>query len=106
MAMNQISINNEEAANAWMRKAEDLNNRTKNALDGLAKDLEEIGNGAEGEIVQQFIDTATDVYANTNKILEGMNGLLSVVGNIMKNFVTTLSGLATEGTHRLREIFH
>lgn len=105
MAMTEVSIEDQSAAEKWMSEATDLNNRTRDALVGLQKDLEAVGDGASGELVQQFIDTATDVYNHTNEILKGMNGLLDVVTNVVNKFKEVLGAAAKEAGSKIRNLF-
>lgn len=105
MAMNQISINDEAKAEAWKRRAEDLNKRTQDALQGLQKDLEAVGDGAEGDLVKQFVDTAADVYKHTGEILKGMTGLLDVVTSVLSKFKEVIGKTFEDATSKIRNLF-
>ena len=105
MAMTQVSIQDESKARAWAQQVEDLNKQTQDALNALQKELEAVGDGAEGDLVKQFIDTATDVYNNTGKILEGMNGLLSVVNNVLSKFKEVIGQAFEQAGSTIRKLF-
>lgn len=105
MAMSQINIEDEQAARNWLRQAEALNNRTEAALKKVATDLQELSSGAEGDIISMVVDWSNRVTVATTDVMKGMNGLLTVVNDVLSSFSRVTDALVDKAHNLIDKLF-
>lgn len=97
---------NESQAREWCRKAEELNERTKTAMNMVGTCLQEIQSESTGEMVDQLVLTGAQVLDATARLTESLSAvknaleeILSMLANAVMNAVDIISGNRTNTTN-------
>lgn len=95
MAGMEFNIQDKASVQAWMDRAEKLNERAAQVVRGAGQVLEEFKLTAEGQIFDQVVNYSSSVIEGANKILEGMNEILEVVNNLVQTVIAKIAELAS-----------
>lgn len=87
---NMINIKDGDAARVWMRDVESLNYETEELLKDIGRALQEVKDDADSTIVDEIYKYGSQILDNTGKILEGMNGLVKMVGGLLDALTNVL----------------
>jgi len=97
----QISIKDEASANAWLNNVTLLNEDYRDAMTDAGQTLEDMGNFAEGTMVDEFVDlgssilTAADAtFQAINKIGETVKTVLEKTGSFVSDAIGVISKVA------------
>ncbi len=83
MALNSLNIISSSEAESWKKEVLQLNEETHKLLTEVGNALQEVHEDADSTIVDEIYKYGGQILSNTNNILEGMNGLVSMVTNLL-----------------------
>ena len=99
----KIEVAGKTAGENWKRKAEQLNNNTEKLLGEVSKTLEKVQAVSDGTLVDEIAEVGTTLITSTTKLMEGMNGLLTVVDKLL-GFLDELFSTVSGATKVVRNL--
>jgi len=93
----RIAIEGREAAEAWKREAQELNEETQTLLNEVSELLKSVRDFSEGTLVDEIVDLGSNLVTATTKLMEGMNMIFDVVNNLL-NILMELFNNASANT--------
>lgn len=92
MAAN-IAVKDRAQAEAWVAKANALNERAKAANAQVAALLRQLDEGAAGEIVTKLVQFGTQVLQFAEQIMSGMKQICDAISGVISLLQDTVSNL-------------
>jgi len=100
MAAN-IAVKDRGTAEAWIAKANALNQRAKEANEMVSALLRQLDEGAAGEAVvklvqfgNQMLTFAQQIYEGVTQICNAISGVIDLVAETVSNVVSAISSIA------------
>ena len=90
---NQIAVKDQSLADAWVAKANALNERAKEANTRIGQLLEELGQKAVGDIVDKFVAYGTQLLKRAQEIFEAVTAIAKTVKEVVDTLKGTLENL-------------
>ena len=90
---NSIALKDQNAAEAWIAKAQALNEKAHDANVRIGQLLVELGQKAAGDIVDKFVEYGTKLLKKAEEILRQMTEIANTIRNVINTIKETLGGL-------------
>lgn len=87
---------NQGAAEAWMAKAEELNQRTGIYMNAVANCLQEIKSDSVGEMVDELVSTGAQVLEHSAGLVHALGGIVSGVRGIISRLLAASAEMVGE----------
>lgn len=79
----QISISNEQAAQAWLREVQAINEDYKVAMEDAAHTLESMNEFASGTLVDDIVNLGHDLLVAGQQISQGIDQIADTVAGVV-----------------------
>lgn len=87
-----IAMEGRAAANQWVNKAKELNERTKRLLDAVSETLKSVRQFSEGTLVDEIVDLGSTLMTATTKLMNAMNEIFNVVNKLLDFLSNLITG--------------
>lgn len=101
MAGMQFNVQDKASVDAWIKRANELNEKADGLIKESGRALEEFGQTAEGQIFDQVVEYSGDVIQGMGSVLKGMNQILETVNKVASDIMNKIGDLV-EGVRGTR----
>ncbi len=95
MAGIKFDIQGRQSAEAWKKRAQELNDKAAQIIREATEILNEFRETAEGQIFDQVVGYSNSVIQAVNNVLKGMNQLLEVVNDLIQSAMGVIDELVS-----------
>ena len=96
--MEQVGLISRDAAVSWKTDVDELNERTRQALDKIHEVLDRVGKIMQGSLADELVSIGAKVATATHALVNAMKKILEVVDNILSSVSKAIqSGLDNLG---------
>ena len=81
--MGVLDFQGRQAATAWQGRVEALNTRAKSVMDGVTEVIEHINVESKGQMVDELVQTGSEMVVATDKMVSAFKELYSAVTSIL-----------------------
>ena len=100
MADMRINIKDEQSAKAWLAMVQDINTDYSRHMGEAAKVLQEMNTFAEGTVVDELVDFATDLLKAAQETYDAIEKISNTVTTVLEK-VGGFIGEAVDGLSKL-----
>ena len=104
MASDTIAVRDEGTARSWTAKARELNQQTFVATQGVGQLLQDIQEGAGGELIDTLWNMGKSVIDGAGMIIDGVNLIIDGVDKIV-DVAKDVVGIAKGAINALKSFF-